>query len=83
MKTIINALSTLAMALCFALVLSYAWDDQFTQSTLDGIAATKADMRTDAGKRQACGPNAAWHDIDATTIQFVSKKGRKTIKVSL
>jgi hypothetical protein len=57
--------------------------DTPTTSTLDGIAATKAELRTDAGKQRACGPNASWREIDATTIQCVSKKNKPTVKVSL
>jgi hypothetical protein len=57
--------------------------DTPTTSTLDGIAATKAELRTDAGKQRACGPNASWREVDETTIQCVSKKGRNTVKVSL
>ena len=57
--------------------------DTPTTATLDGIAATKADMRTAAGKQRACGPNASWREVDETTIQCVSKKGRATIQASL
>jgi hypothetical protein len=58
-------------------------EEQPTTATLDGIAATKAELRTDAGKQRACGPNASWREIDETTIQCVTKKNRPTVKVSL
>ena len=57
--------------------------DTPTTATLDGIAATKADMRTAAGKQRVCGPNASWRDIDETTIQCVTKKNKPTIQASL
>jgi hypothetical protein len=57
--------------------------DTPTTATLDGIAATKAELRTDASKQRACGPNASWREIDETTIQCLSKRGINTVKVSL
>lgn len=54
--------------------------EQPTTATQDGIAATRADMHTAAAKQRACGPNASWHDIDATTIQCVTKKNKPTKK---
>lgn len=57
--------------------------DTPTTATLDGIAATKAELRTDAGKQRACGPNASWREVDEKTIQCVSKKNKPTVKVEL
>jgi hypothetical protein len=57
--------------------------DTQTTATLDGIKATKAELRTDAGKQRACGPNASWREIDEKTIQCVSKKNKPTVKVEL
>ena len=85
MKSLIDTMSTLALTLFIVLALSWVWDgkDEPTRATQDGIAATKAELRTDAGKQRACGPNASWREIDETTIQCLSKKGRNTVKVSL
>mgnify|MGYP003648231849 CR=1 FL=1 len=54
--------------------------DTTTTATQDGIAATRADMHTEAAKQRACGPNASWRDIDETTIQCVTKKNKPTKK---
>ena len=85
MKSLIDTMSALALTLFIVLALSWVWDgkDEPTTATLDGIAATKADMRTAAGKQRACGPNASWREVDETTIQCVTKKNKPTVKVSL
>jgi hypothetical protein len=71
----------------FAVLCAYLFaanpSDTPSAATQDGIAATKAELRTDAGKQRACGPNASWREIDATTIQCVSKKNKPTFKVEL
>lgn len=78
MSKLINPILFVLMVLS----LSWVWPgkDEPTSSTLDGIAATRADMHTSAAKQRACGPNASWRDIDATTIQCVSKKNKPTKK---
>ncbi len=85
MKSLIDTMSTLALTLFIALALSWVWDDKDepTTATQDGIKATKAELRTDAGKQRACGPNASWREIDEKTIQCVSKKNKPTFKVEL
>ena len=82
MKSLVDALYTLALAFAIAIALAWVWQgkDQPTTSTLDGIKATRADMHTSAAKQRACGPNASWHDIDVTTIQCVTKKNKPTVK---
>ena len=82
MKSLVDALSTLALAFAIAMALAWVWQgkEQPTDSTLDGIKATRADMHTSAAKQRACGPNASWHDIDVTTIQCVTKKNKPTVQ---
>lgn len=81
-KSLVDALSTLALAFAIAMALSWVWQgkEQPTDSTLDGIKSTRADMHTSAAKQRVCGPNASWHDIDVTTIQCVTKKNKPTVK---
>ena len=78
MKTIY----AIAVVLCAYLSVTDPSDTP-TTATQDGIAATKAELRTDAGKQRACGPNASWREIDETTIQCTNKRGKNTVKVSL
>jgi len=85
MKSLIDTLSTLALTLFIVLALSWVWPgkDEPTTATQDGIAATKAELRTDAGKQRACGPKASWREVDETTIQCVTKKNNLTVKATL
>ena len=84
-----NWLLALAVVALYALVQNLDgppdWQAEQAQalSLADAQATEAASQRFATAAQQLCGPNAAWEQIDASTVQCMTHKGRKTIKATL
>lgn len=84
MNTLLNAILFVGFAFTLSCLGPMIDDHSAEQEQArEAIKQQRAQQRFEKAAQEMCGMNAAWTDLGDGVIQCFSKKGRKTVKVSM